>query len=110
MSTFLQRSPAFLSATPATREWTGHRTFDTSVHFRTVQFRSGSPPLRQMEPHIEETRMSRTTPRRGGGWFASRPVGAKIGAAVGLLAVVVLGTNALAVQRISALRDHQETI
>jgi methyl-accepting chemotaxis protein len=54
--------------------------------------------------------MSRTTTRRPGGWFASRPVGAKIGAAVGLLAVVVLATNAMAVQRISALRDHQETI
>jgi methyl-accepting chemotaxis protein len=63
-----------------------------------------------MEPLIKETRMSRRTTRRPGGWFASRPVGAKIGAAVGLLAVVVLGTNALAVQRISALRDHQETI
>jgi methyl-accepting chemotaxis protein len=54
--------------------------------------------------------MSRTTLRRPGGWFASRPVGAKIGASVGLLAVVVLGTNAMAVQRIEALRDHQETI
>ena len=54
--------------------------------------------------------MSRRTTRRPGGWFASRPVGVKIGAAVGLLAVVVLGTNALAIQRISALHDHQETI
>jgi len=54
--------------------------------------------------------MSRTNPRNPGGWFSGRPVGVKIGAAVGLLAVVVLATNALAVQRISALRAHQETI
>ncbi|MCV2492028.1 HAMP domain-containing protein, partial [Geodermatophilus sp. YIM 151500] len=51
-----------------------------------------------------------TTTRRRGGWFAGRPVGVKIGAAVGLLAVVVLGTNALAVQRISEMRNHQATI
>src|SRR3712207_3276803 len=54
--------------------------------------------------------MSRSTTRRPGGWFARRSVAAKIGAAVGLLAVVVLGTNTMAVQHISALRDHQATI
>ena len=54
--------------------------------------------------------MSRTNRQRAGGWLAGRPVGVKIGAAVGLLAVVVLATNLLAVQRISALRVHQETI
>ncbi|MFD2092620.1 HAMP domain-containing protein, partial [Blastococcus deserti] len=47
---------------------------------------------------------------RPGGWFADRPIGAKIGAVVGLLAVVVLGTNALAVARISEMRDHQQQI
>jgi len=49
-----------------------------------------------------------TSPRRGG-WFASRSVGATIGAVVALLAVVVLATNALAAQRLSLLRDSQET-
>jgi methyl-accepting chemotaxis protein len=47
---------------------------------------------------------------RPGGWFADRPIGAKIGAVVGLLAVVVLGTNSLAVSRIGEMRDHQEQI
>jgi methyl-accepting chemotaxis protein len=51
---------------------------------------------------------ARTT--RSGGWFANRPIGAKIGAVVGLLAVVVLGTNALAVSRISDMREGQEQI
>jgi methyl-accepting chemotaxis protein len=54
---------------------------------------------------------SRTTRSgRPGGWFADRPIGAKIGAVVGLLAVVVLGTNWLAVDRIQEMRDAQETI
>src|SRR5215218_6931022 len=47
---------------------------------------------------------------RSGGWFAHRPIGAKIGAVVGLLAVVVLGTNWLAVDRIQEMRDGQEQI
>src|SRR5215217_2138529 len=47
---------------------------------------------------------------RSGGWFAHRPIGAKIGAVVGLLAVVVLGTNWLAVDRIQEMRAGQEQI
>src|SRR5687768_14069788 len=47
---------------------------------------------------------------RSGGWFANRPIGAKIGAVVGLLAVVVVGTNWLAVDRIQEMRDHQKQI
>src|SRR5918997_520121 len=47
---------------------------------------------------------------RSGGWFANRPIGAKIGAVVGLLAVVVVGTNWLAVDRIQDMRDGQEQI
>ncbi|MGY1770174.1 methyl-accepting chemotaxis protein [Blastococcus sp. SYSU D00813] len=49
-------------------------------------------------------------PGRRGRWFADRPIGVKIGAVVGLLAVVVLGTNLLAVQRIGEMRDGQERI
>jgi methyl-accepting chemotaxis protein len=45
-----------------------------------------------------------------GGWFADRPIGAKIGAVVGLLAVVVLATNFLAISRINDMRDGQEQI
>src|SRR4051794_34591999 len=45
-----------------------------------------------------------------GRWFADRPVGVKIGAVVGLLGVVVLGTNALAVNRIGDMRDSQAQI
>jgi methyl-accepting chemotaxis protein len=47
---------------------------------------------------------------RPGGWFADRPVAVKIGSVVGLLAVVVLGTNTLAVTRIGEMRDHQAEI
>ncbi|TFV87968.1 methyl-accepting chemotaxis protein [Blastococcus sp. CT_GayMR16] len=47
---------------------------------------------------------------RFGGWFADRPIGAKIGAVVGLLAVVVLATNFLAISRISDMRANQEAI
>src|SRR3954471_12562448 len=47
---------------------------------------------------------------RSGGWFANRPIAVKIGSVVGLLAVVVLGTNALAVSRIGEMRDHQHQI
>ena len=45
-----------------------------------------------------------------GGWFANRPIGAKIGAVVGLLGVVVIGTNVLAVDRIQEMRAGQEAI
>ena len=45
-----------------------------------------------------------------GGWFADRPIGAKIGAVVGLLAVVVLATNFLAISRIDDMRDGQQQI
>ncbi|RBY88582.1 methyl-accepting chemotaxis protein [Blastococcus sp. TF02A-26] len=54
-----------------------------------------------------------TTPSsrgRRGGWFAGRPIGVKIGAVVGLLAVVVIVTNLLAVTRIGEMRDGQERI
>jgi methyl-accepting chemotaxis protein len=49
-------------------------------------------------------------PPRRFGWFADRPIGVKIGAVIALLAVVVLGTNLLAVSRITAMRDGQEAI
>jgi len=55
----------------------------------------------------------RITPTRTGGrfrWFADRPVGVKIGVVVGLLAVVVLGTNALAITSMQELRSGQERI
>jgi methyl-accepting chemotaxis protein len=48
--------------------------------------------------------------RGADGWFANRPIGVKIGAVVGLLVLVVLGTNALAVLRISEMRASQESI
>ena len=52
-----------------------------------------------------------STPLRGsGGWFANRPIGVKIGAVVGLLVLVVLATNLLAVLRISEMRASQESI
>jgi methyl-accepting chemotaxis protein len=54
--------------------------------------------------------MSQRPPSRIGDWFAGRPIGVKVGAAVGLLAVGVLASNALAVHGISALRDDQEAI
>jgi methyl-accepting chemotaxis protein len=44
------------------------------------------------------------------GWFTDRPIAVKIGAVVALLAAVVLGTNALAVLRISDMRANQEAI
>ena len=40
---------------------------------------------------------------RSGGWFADRPIGVKIGAAVAVLAVVAVAMTVLAVSRISAL-------
>ncbi|SOD95306.1 methyl-accepting chemotaxis protein [Blastococcus haudaquaticus] len=47
---------------------------------------------------------------RSGGWFADRPIGVKIGAVVGLLGVVVLGTNVLALDRIDHMHADQESI
>src|SRR5215210_7682630 len=44
------------------------------------------------------------------GWLANRPVGARIGAVVALLGVVVVSTNALAVSRIDEMRTGQEAI
>ena len=50
--------------------------------------------------------VSTTAARRGRlGWFADRPVGMKIAAALTLLAVVAVGLTTLAVQRIGALAD-----
>ncbi|MCZ2837886.1 methyl-accepting chemotaxis protein [Modestobacter sp. VKM Ac-2985] len=49
-------------------------------------------------------------PPRRLGWFADRPIGVKIGAVITLLAVVVLGTNALAIGRINDMRAGQEAI
>jgi methyl-accepting chemotaxis protein len=50
------------------------------------------------------------SPSRRLGWFADRPIGVKIGAVIALLAIVVLGTNLLAVSRISDMRNGQEAI
>uniref|UniRef100_UPI001C9451DB methyl-accepting chemotaxis protein n=1 Tax=Modestobacter italicus (strain DSM 44449 / CECT 9708 / BC 501) TaxID=2732864 RepID=UPI001C9451DB len=50
------------------------------------------------------------SPSRRLGWFADRPIGVKIGAVIALLAVVVLGTNALAVTRINDMSAGQEAI
>ncbi|WP_029434226.1 methyl-accepting chemotaxis protein, partial [Blastococcus sp. URHD0036] len=55
-------------------------------------------------------RLTSSGPRRRGGWFADRPIGMKIGLVVGLLAVVVIATNLLAVSRIGEMRDGQERI
>ncbi|MCZ2815513.1 methyl-accepting chemotaxis protein [Modestobacter sp. VKM Ac-2984] len=49
-------------------------------------------------------------PPRRFGWFADRPIGVKIGAVIALLAVVVLGTNALAIGRINDMRAGQDAI
>ena len=54
--------------------------------------------------------MSRTPPRRPGGWFSSRPVGAKIGAAVGLWPSSCSPPTPWRCSASPALRDHQETI
>jgi methyl-accepting chemotaxis protein len=61
-------------------------------------------------PFSKETSMPHRPPSRIGDWFAGRPVGVKVGAAVGILAFGVLASNALAVHGISALRDDQEAI
>ncbi|WP_249523882.1 methyl-accepting chemotaxis protein, partial [Modestobacter marinus] len=49
-------------------------------------------------------------PSRRLGWSADRPIGVKIGAVIALLALVVLGTNALAIGRINEMRDGQQAI
>ncbi|WP_369135947.1 methyl-accepting chemotaxis protein [Modestobacter sp. I12A-02662] len=49
---------------------------------------------------------SRSLTRRH--WFADRPVGVKIGAAVGLLGVVAVGLTTLATDRLSHLSDSQQ--
>ncbi|SDG13228.1 methyl-accepting chemotaxis protein [Blastococcus aurantiacus] len=54
-----------------------------------------------------------TSPTRTGGrfrWFADRPVGVKIGAVVGLLAVVMIATMGLAMTRMSEMASDQERI
>jgi len=50
------------------------------------------------------------SPSRRLGWFADRPIGVKIGAVIALLAAVALGTNLLAITRITDMRDGQEAI
>jgi methyl-accepting chemotaxis protein len=54
----------------------------------------------------------RATPTRTGrtGWFTDRPVGAKIGAVLTLLAVVAIGLTTLAVARIGTLADASHTL
>ncbi|MGY2127920.1 methyl-accepting chemotaxis protein [Blastococcus sp. SYSU DS0617] len=44
------------------------------------------------------------------GWFTDRPVGAKIGAALGVLAIVAVGLTGLGVQRIGTLADAGDTL
>ncbi|CCG05744.1 methyl-accepting chemotaxis protein [Blastococcus saxobsidens] len=54
---------------------------------------------------------STTAPRAGrAGWFASKPVGLKIGAALTVLALVAVGLTTLAVQRIGTLADAGDTL
>ncbi|WP_116452015.1 methyl-accepting chemotaxis protein [Blastococcus litoris] len=52
---------------------------------------------------------ARTT-RTGGGWFADRPIGVKIGAVVAILVVVLFGTSALAISRMTEMSHDQERI
>ena len=55
--------------------------------------------------------MSNTvSPSRRLGWFTDRPIGVKIGAVLVLLAVVVLGTNALSISRMRDMREVQAQI
>src|SRR3712207_6038387 len=68
---------------------------------------------RTISPHLlvapfrpQEHPMSDRTPSstgRSGGWFADRPIGVKIGAAVAVLAVVAIAMTVLAVLRIGSL-------
>ena len=112
-----------LGATPATRyECTGtfsesnaairssriHREHDSSP--RRSPAAGAVPDHRGPAPRSTSCRYAATLSphRRVGGWFASRPIGVKFGAAVGCWPSSSLATNVLAVQRISELRDHQE--
>ncbi|MFD2091257.1 methyl-accepting chemotaxis protein, partial [Blastococcus deserti] len=49
-------------------------------------------------------------PRRPAAWFLDRPVGVKVGAALGTLAVVAVGITGLAADRISHLRDAEQVL
>src|ERR1700709_2354348 len=61
-------------------------------------------------PRSQKLRNVAAPPSRRFGWFADRPIGVKIGAVIALLAIVVLATNALAVNRIQNMRSGQEAI
>ncbi|TYP80572.1 methyl-accepting chemotaxis protein [Blastococcus xanthinilyticus] len=56
------------------------------------------------------SRSSRTRLPGGGGWFADRPLGVRIGAVVALLLVVLGGADALAISRMSEMQGDQERI
>src|SRR3712207_909995 len=68
----------------------------------------------QAPPRIMEHHMSVSAPpgrrARTGGWLADRPIGVKIGAVVGLLVVVLLGTGALSVTRMHEMSGDQQRI
>jgi methyl-accepting chemotaxis protein len=49
-------------------------------------------------------------PRAASGWFLDRPIGVKIGTALGTLAVVAVGLTGLAADRIAQLRDAEEVL
>jgi methyl-accepting chemotaxis protein len=49
-------------------------------------------------------------PRAATGWFLDRPVGLKIGTALGTLAVVAVGLTGLAADRIGQLRDAEHVL
>ena len=51
-----------------------------------------------------------TVPRAAPGWFLDRPVGLKIGTALGTLAVVAVGLTGLAADRIGQLRDAEQVL
>ncbi|MGY1605531.1 HAMP domain-containing protein, partial [Geodermatophilus sp. SYSU D00815] len=56
-----------------------------------------------MPDHLTDDPVAAPTRAPAGGWFADRPVGMKIGAAVALLAVVAVAMTVLAVTRIHSL-------
>ncbi|MGY1615955.1 methyl-accepting chemotaxis protein [Geodermatophilus sp. SYSU D00691] len=62
-----------------------------------------------MPDHLTDDRVGAPAPRRGG-WFADRPIGVKIGAAVALLAVVAVAMTVIAVTRISSLHAASDRI
>jgi methyl-accepting chemotaxis protein len=49
-------------------------------------------------------------PRAATGWFLDRPVGLKIGSALGALAIVAVGVTGLAADRITQLRDAEHVL